>query len=129
MRKYIPKILLLGILGIALGSPQPYSSLMCSGIIFIGIAAFVGVMFRACSGLARLTWAVSAVLFLCAGSWAYYDEFKICSLTDSNAAFEIKHQVSLGHGFYYGFLSFIGVWAIYFIVKWYILKIRESNRN
>ena len=107
MRKYIPMILLLGIAGIALGSPMPYSYWMCGGILFIGIASFVVGMFRACRGLARYTWIVSIFLFLCVGSWAYYDEFKIFNLRGSDASFQIKHQVSFEHGFSYGFLSFI----------------------
>lgn len=101
-------------------SPQPYSYFMCTGMIFIGIVSFIIAMFRTCRRLARLAWIVSTFLFLCVGSWAYYDEFKIFNLRGSDASFQIKHQVSLEHGFSYGFLSFIGVWAIYFILKWLI---------
>ena len=125
IREYIPhciaysSLLLIFVLLIFL--PPIYSYWMCGGILFIGIAYFIVGMFRACRGLARYTWVVSTFLFLCVGSWAYYDEFKIFNLRGSDASFLIKHQVSQGHGFSYGFLSFIGVWGVYFILKWLIL--------
>ena len=119
-------ILLLGIANVAFGSSRPYGYWISTGILFIGIISFVVAMFRACRGLARLTWIVSTFLFLCVGSWAYYDEFKIFNLRGSDATFQIKHHVSLRHGFYYGFLSFIGIWAVYFIIKWFILDFRKK---
>lgn len=124
MRKYIPTILLLGIIGIAVASPMPYSYWMFSGFLFLGIASIIVTMFKACRRLARLAWVVSTLLFLCVGLWAYYDEF---SLMGSDISFQIKHQVSLDYGFSHGFPFFVGVWVVYFILKYLVLGFREDK--
>jgi len=132
IRKYIPHCIASGLLllfFVLLIFPPPiYSYWMCVGLLFVGIASFIVAMFRACRGLARLTWVVSTVLFLCAGSWAYYDEFKIFGQRGYEGTFQIKFQVASESGLSYGFRFFVGVWAIYSI--WKLLKyIAGGSRN